>query len=357
MPEKPLHFDEWNCRTALMLKQRCGKRCIERGKPMFYLAEIPRFLLLAVAVIGAFTATSGYSQAESGQSEAVLERLKQDDLRVSALGFRLATANSARCARQMPGTGLILHSIDQYRGAWRAPAIRVFGAIGHVSIEGVVARSPAAQAGLAPGDELVAINGQQLEMATAVNKGATSRRDRAEDTLIALPVRDPIRLSVVRAGKTMDFVLRPVPACLARFELVVGSARFARSDGRLIQLGQELVRTLADEEIAFVLSHELAHSILDHRAQLAKLERQTPRKAAGKQRAILARDFEDQADRLAVRLLAQAGFDPSAAPRFMRRFGTSFDKVSVRGGIHRPARQRADLMEAEIAKLQLERGG
>jgi hypothetical protein len=323
---------------------------------MLYLAEIPRFLLTVLAGICIFTASSGHSEARPGKREAVLERLRQDDLRVTALGFRLLTASSARCVRQMPGTGLILHSIDQYQGDWRAPAMRVFGTIGHVSIEGVIAHSPAALAGLEPGDELVAINGRQLEIAAAAGNGATIRRDRAEDLLVALPVQEPIRLSVVRAGKAMDLVLHPVPACLARFEIVAGSARFARSDGRLIQLGQVLVRMLSDEEMAFVLSHELAHSILDHRAQLAELERQAPRKKADKRRSFLAREFEDQADRLAVHLMARAGFDPWAAPRFMRRYGTSFDKVSTRAGIHRPAGERADLMEAEIAKLKPERG-
>lgn len=352
MPEKPLQSDEWNCRTDLMLMRLCDKLCIERGGLLVYLTEMPRFFLTALAGICIFTASSGHSETQSGKREAVLERLRQDDFRVTALGFRLVTASSARCVRQMPGTGLILHSIDQYQGAWRAPAFRVFGTIGGVSIEGVIAQSPAAQAALEPGDELVAINGRQLEIAAVAGNGATARRDRAEDLLTALPAQEPIRLSVVRAGKAMDLVLHPVPACLARFEIVAGSARFARSDGRLIQLGQELVRMLSDEDIAFALSHELAHSILDHRAKLAEMERQAPRKSADKRRAKMAREFEDQADRLAVHLMARAGFDPWVAPRFMRRYGTSFDKVSTRGGIHRPAGERADLMEAEIAKLK-----
>jgi hypothetical protein len=323
---------------------------------MLYLAEIPRLFLTALAGIGTFLAASGHSDASSGKREAVLERLSQDDLRVTALGFRLVTASSARCTRQMPGTGLILHSIDQYQGAWRAPAIRVFGAIGGVSVEGVVAQSPAALAGLEPGDELLAINGKPLEGRAVANKGATFRRDRADDTLITLPAGDPIRLTLVRAGKTMDLVLRPVPACLARFELVAGPALFARSDGRLIQLGQGLVRMLSDEDIAFALSHELAHSILGHRARLAELERQAPGKKADKRRSDLAREFEDQADRLAVQLLAQAGFNPQAAPRFMRKYGTSFDKVSVRAGTHRPAQERAGLIEAEIARMKARTG-
>jgi predicted Zn-dependent protease len=66
--------------------------------------------------------------------------------------------------------------------------------------------------------------------------------------------------------------------------------------------------------------------------------------------------FEDQADRLAVRLMAKAGFDPWAGSRFMRRYGISFDRSSTRASIHRPAQQRADLMEAEIAKMKSEQG-
>lgn len=330
---------------------------IGRAGLLCYFARMAGFRFIAFAGFCAVLASGAGGEPRFGGREAVLERLRRVDLRVSSLGFRLAVANTERCARQMPGTGIVLHSADQYRGAFRAAAVRVFGAIGDVSIEGVVAQSPSALAGIAPADELIAINGKQLDSASIAENGSTVRRDRAEDALIALPTRDPIQLSVVRAGKTMDFVLRPVPACRARFEVVAGSARFARSDGRLIQLGQELARTLSDEDVAVVLSHELAHSILDHRAQLAELERQAIGKKADKRRSILAREFEDQADRLAVHLMAQAGFDPWAAPRFMRRYGTTFDKASTRAGIHRPAQVRADLMEAEIARLKSDQGG
>lgn len=319
---------------------------------MIYLSEIPRFFLSALGGAGLFMAFSGPVEAQPDKRVAELERLRQDDSRLAVLGFRLVTANSARCARLMPGTGLILHSIDQYQGGWRAPAIRVFGALGGVSIAGVVTQSPAAQAGVEPGDELVAINGIRLEAAAAENPIATARRDRAEDLLVALPPQGPIRLSVVRSGQTRDLVLNPVAACQARFELVAGTARFARSDGRLIQLGQALAKTLSDAEMAFVLSHELAHSILDHRVRLAGLELRAPGSKADRQYLALARTFEDQADRLSVHLMAAAGFDPRAAPRFMRRYGTGFDTVSTRGGIHRPARERASLMEAEIASLE-----
>jgi len=312
---------------------------------------------IALAGIWVVLASSALAEAPSGERFRILERLRQDDLQVSSLAYRLVVANSDRCARQMPATGLILHSIDQYHGPWRLPAVQLFGTIGATSVEGIVPQSPAELAGVEAGDELIAVNGQQFGLANSIAAASTSRRDQAEETLMLQPERDPIRLTVVRAGVAREIILRPLPACRSRFEVVAGSARFARTDGQIIQLGQELIRTLSEEDIAFVISHELAHSILDHRTQLAALEKRGRSRATVQMRNELAREFEDQADRLSVRLLAQAGFDPRAAPRFMRKHGKDYNKASTGRGIHRPARERAELMDAEIARFKSEQDG
>lgn len=309
------------------------------------------FRFTALAGLVALLASSVAGQAQSNDRAVILKQLSAADLRISSLGFRLAVANSSRCAKQMPGTGLILHSIDQYRGPWRVAAVRLFGAIGGTSIAEVVAQSPSALAGILPGDELIAINAAPLDGGIKAKSGTTNRRDRAEDRLVNLPAQDHIRLTVVRAGVIKELVLSPVPACRVRFEVVAGSARFARTDGRLIQIGQELARTLSDEEIAVVLAHELAHAILNHRSQLALLEQQGRNKAAAKQRAILARDFEDQADRMSVWLLAGAGFDPAAGPRFMRNQGRGFDSFPSATSAHRSAQERAQMMDDEITRM------
>lgn len=351
MPGNPLLKDEPDCRGGPKLGFMRGRLCIERGKLLRYLPKIPRFWFTAMVSLWAIAGSGAHGEAQLGKRELVLQRLSQDDLRVGSLGFRLTTANAKRCAKQVPATGLILHSIDQFHGAWRDAAVRLYGPIGGVSVAGVVGHSPSALAGIEPGDELIAVNGKRLDPAEIKGSGSTTRRDQAEEALISLPPQDAIQISVVRAGKARDFVLRPVPACRARFEVVSGSARFARTDGRLVQLGQALVGSLSDEDIAFVLSHELAHSILEHRAQLAPWEQQGRSWVAAKKRFELAREFEDQADRLSVRLLAAAGFDPWAAPRFMRRFGKGFDRPASGSRVHRPAPERAKLMELEIARL------
>ena len=64
------------------------------------------------------------------------------------------------------------------------------------------------------------------------------------------------------------------------------------------------------DEAAFVIGHELAHNILRHRALLDKLGRSPEN----------YRQTERAADRLGLWLMANAGYDTSAASAFMQRW-------------------------------------
>jgi predicted Zn-dependent protease len=130
--------------------------------------------------------------------------------------------------------------------------------------------------------------------------------------------------------------------------VVAGRKIKAQSDGATIQLGQAFAASLTDEELAFAIAHELAHVALDHRAKLAAFELPAPNKESKRERARLAKLFEDEADLLSLHLLADAGWDPAIAPRFMRGKGRKFDGGSR---VHRKAPDRARLMEQEIGRM------
>jgi predicted Zn-dependent protease len=66
-----------------------------------------------------------------------------------------------------------------------------------------------------------------------------------------------------------------------------------------------------DNEVAFVLAHEAAHSILEHVA---------PKNEEGSKEFAIRRTMEIEADRLGVQLMANAGYDPYAAARFYARW-------------------------------------
>ncbi|MFM5895801.1 MAG: PDZ domain-containing protein [Novosphingobium sp.] len=300
--------------------------------------------LFAAALLSCANGAKAANEAET------LAALARQDFRVASVGFRLAVANVDRCSTQMPATGLLLHSIAQYQGEWRKVAQDQFGEIDLVSIEGVVAQSPAAIADLRRGDAILAINGSVVATTPDAAAKPTAFRDRAENSLVTLPATMRIALSIRRDGATSEVALTPVAACLTRFEVVAGSGRFARSDGRLIQVGQALAADASDADLAVIVAHELAHSILGHRSRLVALEQAKDRSTRKKYDA-MARQFESEADRLSVHLLAAAGFDPRSAPAFMRRSGKQFDGHVRKGSLHAKAEQRASEMDDEIALM------
>lgn len=294
---------------------------------------------------------AAFSPASAVTAGGILDRLFATDLRVATSGFRLVTAASPRCARQMPGTGLLLHSLSQYSAGTRAEveALRAFPTA--VAVADVVPGSPAARADLRAGDGIAAINGEPLPASAPPGSGSTALRDAAEDRLLALPPSAPIRLRIRRGEAWLETVLVPVPACATRIEVVAGSALKARSDGRIIQIGQAFAESLDDEGLAAALAHELAHTVLDHRRQLAPLEQAAPGPALRRQRTALARQFEDEADLTSLDLLRLACWDPAIAPKFLRRTGVRFDPFLGGSGTHRSARERAARMDRAIPAL------
>lgn len=283
------------------------------------------------------------------RSEAAIRgavaRLQAADQRVAAIGWRLVTGNAARCPQQMPGTGLLLHSLVQYSGPARDEALALAPFPSPVVVLAVVPGSPAARAALQPGDGIEAINGIALTDLAVSGTHSSARRDAAEQLLASLHPEAPIGLRIRRASGTETFTLLPIPACRTRLEVVAGNAIRAKSDGGIIQIGEQFAASLDDEGLATVLAHELAHTVLDHRRRLAEVEASgTPR-----QRKSLARQFEDDADLLGLDLLAGAGWDPAIAPRFMRRHARQLDRFSG-GGVHRKARDRAERMEGALAQ-------
>jgi predicted Zn-dependent protease len=70
------------------------------------------------------------------------------------------------------------------------------------------------------------------------------------------------------------------------------------------------------------------------------------RKSAGNTRAT-----EIEADRLSVWLMANAGYDPLAAVRFIERFGRATDPALISDGTHLRWRGRVDIMQSEISRI------
>lgn len=269
-----------------------------------------------------------------------LEALFAQDRRLADVAERLLGANASLCRSQMPLTGMILHSRDQYDGAWADPLFTQ----GDLAIAQVLPGSAAALADLQPGDGITAIADQ-----APTAPGATLR----EAALATLADRwrpgASLPLEIVRNGVPLSVVLRPAPACLASVEISTGGGMSARTDGHVVQVPDQLARAADDAELAVIVAHELGHVILQHRRRL---------EAAGIDKGLLGefgrnrrliRQAEEEADRLSVHLLANAGLELASAPAFWRGpLGRRIGGGLLRHRAYLSAERRADLLEAEI---------
>ncbi|WP_126665564.1 M48 family metallopeptidase [Croceibacterium ferulae] len=270
-----------------------------------------------------------------------LEALFAQDRRLASVAGQLLEANAPICPAQMPLTGMILHSRDQYAGDWADPLFTQ----GAVAIAQILPGSAAAMAGLQPRDGLVAVAGQ-----TPVATGATLRE--AALALLTSQWRpgDDLHLQIRREDTLREVVLHPARGCRAVVEIGTGNGLSARTDGQVIQIPQELSTAASDADLAAIVAHELGHVILQHRLRL---------EAAGVDKGLLGefgrnrrllRQAEEEADRLSVHLLANAGYDPASAPAFWRSaLGRRVGGGLLRNRAYPSPERRAELLDDEIA--------
>lgn len=280
---------------------------------------------------------------------AELEVLRGYDARLAAIGYRLATANRALCRAVAPTPGWALHAIGQYGPGARDAARASFGFELPVAVELVVPGS-AARAGVMAGDSVAAVAGRALPVGTASPNASSRDRDAAAALVAAEPADAPLSVTLVRGGVRRDVTIAPSPGCRAAFEVLAGNALSASSDGAVVQIGARFPRDYDDAEIAVIVAHELAHIILRHRERLdaAGVKRGLLREFG--RNARLFRRTEDDADRLAVTLLYNAGYDPASAATFWREH-RGLDGGLFRSRTHGSSGARAALSAAEAADI------
>ncbi|WP_420606148.1 peptidase M48, Ste24p [Novosphingopyxis sp.] len=302
--------------------------------------------------------------AASAQDASPYRKLQALDGQLATIGYRLATANAPLCDRLDGATGLQLHDIAQYRD--RAAIDGVFAFESPVEVEAVVPGSPGQAAGIAPGDALATIGVGAAAtpiaaFADGLEEDPYSRIQRIADLFAtARAAGASIRLELLRAGQPLSFTLAPVPACAGRFQLLIkdgldagggGSAQMVNVNLPLVQYALEDGGGNGEGELAAVVAHELAHNILHHHERLNAVDiDRGPLRGFGKNGRRI-RATEEEADRLSVWLLANAGYDPAGAVRFWTRFGKEHGQGLFTEGTHYRWQKRVAQIEEEIAAL------
>lgn len=304
---------------------------------------------MAWSLAAPLTLATAPAPAPPPADRATLEALRAADLRLGAIGYRLATANAPLCTDIVPVPGIVVHAIDQYAEGEQPAARIAFGFATGVAVEGVVPGSPAARAGVRADDSIVSINAHAVSVAEG--GGHVRTRDAVAALIDSQPVDRPLTLVLRRDGRDRVASVAPSPGCRTLFELRVGTALDAVADGRLVQISSAFLDRLPDSQLAVVVAHELSHNILRHHARLdaARVSRGLLRELGRNGR--IHRLTEDDADRLGVHLLRNAGWDPQEAVRFWQGPGARIDGGIFHSRTHSSAAKRAQLIAAELATL------
>jgi hypothetical protein len=250
--------------------------------------------------------------------------LRPDDLRIAAIGYRLAIAGRDLCPKQGPVTGLLLHHLAEYAKGDR-PEMIGQGLDRGPGVLAVVEGSPADLAGLRAGDVLLAVDGKAFPSPTAIAANADNAIWRpmveASETMLQDRLaRGPATLSVLREGQTLSLTLAPRTGCLLRIRLAHSGQQTAVAAGDYVVVSSGLLGIARnDDELAFTIAHELAHVVLGHGAWLRaqKVPRGLMRGFGRNGERV--RETEAEADRLGGEIAIAARYDLARGAEILDR--------------------------------------
>ena len=261
--------------------------------------------------------------AVNAATAAALRALVAKDLRVATISYRLQTAAVDHCPVHTRLSGLVVQDASQYRADLRPGMAALYGMTDLPTVTAVVPTGASDVAVIEPGDAIVTVDGASLaaELPTVRRRSADGSRFTAMiDRLDAAFAAGRVTLMLRRGGVTRTVAVLGAPACRSSTQLDLSDTRNASADGHVVSITQGIADfARSDDELAFVIGHELSHNILGHRDFLDSTHTSRGLFAGIGGNGARLRDTERQADYLGVYLLAWAGYDPHAAASFWRR--------------------------------------
>lgn len=322
-----------------------GRRC---HKP--YMDHVG-FRLVFSALLVCLAAPAPAAAAVQSAAAPIVA-LRELDERVLTVGHRLAVGGVGMCTERQWQIGFVIHDLSQYSRAGRADAIATFGLGEGPAVLAVAARGPAARAGLRRDDILLAADGQPLPRAPAEAQNSFAPTERILDALERAFADGQAVLAIRRAGIPLTVTVQGELGCASRFQVIPSDRLNAKADGRYVQLTSAIAQLVrAEDELAALIAHELAHNILRHRARLNAAGIDRGLLEAFGRNARLIRETEVEADRLSPYLLDRAGYDIRGTVRWWQRLGPRTASIFP-SATHPRWRDRVAAMAAEVAAIE-----
>ena len=335
-----------------------------------------RWLLVPVAVLLAACASvplgpwpgggPGTTTTVSSAEESALRALVSQQDRLYRVAGPLLVNNPDLCPNHARNLlGFTAKNRYSYSADFVGAAEKAFGMGERLKIMGVLAGSGAARAGLRRGDELVAIEDQQLP------QGQNAERQASSILAPLVAGRTSVKLAILRDGTPMTLNVPLTYACAFGIELGNTDNVLAYNDGHRVLITRGMLNaTRSDDELAYVMAKEMAHNALGHAGRmrmsatvggiidnlvLIRPDMSTMVGMAGVKP--MPADLDIAADRLSLYMLARAGYNIDGAPAFWQRMATQYPPTILTAytALHPSTAQRIQAMEATIKELRTRR--
>lgn len=286
-------------------------------KRTFFLA-----LTLAIAACAPQAATEDFTE-ETVLFSDVLAEYQALNTRLENVAAPLLRANAELCPRTSRDIGITVHTVTDYPSELQSVARSLIGVTDELSVRTVRTNSTAATAGLKPGDQITRIGGSGLkDTSQAYFTQISQDAFKASET----------EIEVVRGSKLIKVTVDPETICGYPIIVFFNENMNGHTDGKDVLITSEFMRQVPDDvNLALIVSHELSHAIAGHVDQ------------------IHSKALELEADRMALVLMARAGFDIDQAVAYWRDAPHPYNEASK---LHPSARDRYENFMQSKTRIQ-----
>jgi Zn-dependent protease with chaperone function len=345
---------------------------------------VPATLCVAIALTGCATPRTQAPSVDSvaaaaearKQQELVLESFLDTQSRLERVGVPILQAALPFCAeKRRYTTGAWFWIREAFPEDLRTVATTRFGAMKFVQVGIVREGSPAHAAGLEPGDVPVKVDDWTVPL------GATDAyREFIDhlDNVLSQPHLSRITFTVRRREQLVEVTVVPVEICDYRLVVQRSDAKNAYADGERVVVFQGLMDFLdTDEELATVVSHEVAHNVMGHveakqvnaivgglfglvldvaaAAVGVNTQGQFSKLGSNVGARTYSVEFEQEADYVGMYLMANAGYDERQAPNVWRKMAIQNPKAIAHRSSHPTTPERFLALEKTVGQIELKR--
>lgn len=346
------------------------------------------FLCLIAVLAAASCASVEYAAPDPDDLvvEAYQQKLQREAIelqlarraRLYDLAWPVLRENAALCPDTKTSIGVIMAGREEFGafvGGIGDDYLKLLGYDDDVTVLHAMAGSPAAEAGLAAGMVVTAIDGETVEPGPAepvVGRIVDSLNE--DDGMV--------EISVAEAGSDRVISISGVETCAAPVKMSTSDAINAMAATGDIVIHAGMVRAADDDTLQFVIAHELAHIALEHRPKVIRNAvlsgavvygpvlyvggalADTALRLSGNQRpgSLASRSlaasipymnrFEAEADYVGLYMLARAGGNIEAAPELFRLFATEKPNSTWLLYTHPITPERFAAVEAAVREVE-----